>query len=98
MKTPDPFNEDRKKVFEDLVTFRGYKSPNPGGEAKAITWMLKQGYTVKQIMSCHAVLKKTNFWEDKFLAMMHVKTQIGEHLKSGGGESIADAWEKAELE
>ena len=85
-KEPDPFNEFRKKVFEGLKERRGNQSPVPGAEAKAMTWLLKQGYTVEQILNAYDVLKGDQFWADKFLNMQSVKTQIGEISKAKGGK------------
>jgi hypothetical protein len=83
---PDPFNEDKKKVFEGLKNRRGFNSPNAGGEAKAITWMLKQQYNVEQILACYDSLKKDPFWSSKPLFMMSVKSNIGEFVKKGTGD------------
>jgi len=80
-KSPDPLNEFRKKVFEGLKERRGNNSPVPGAEATAINWMLKQEYTVEQILNSYDVLKRDPFWADKFLSMQSVKTQIGEMVK-----------------
>ena len=79
---PDSINKDRKKVFEGLEEKRGYNSPVAGAEAKAITWMLKQGYSAEQILSAHDKLKTDKFWADKFLNMQSVKAQIGELVKA----------------
>lgn len=80
-KTPDPLTEKRAKVFEELKKRRGYNSPCAALEAKAITWMLKQGYTVEQVMKAHDILTKQPFWKAKFLNMQSVKNQIGAILK-----------------
>ena len=99
-KTPDFHNENRKKVFEELEKRRGYNSPVAGKEAKAITWMLKQGYTVEQIMGCHDKMGLDKFWQGKMLDMVNVQKQIGEYVKeekdgvSGGAVSEAAGWEK----
>jgi len=97
VKTPDFLNEQRKNIFEELKKQRGYNSPNPGAEAAAITWMLKQEYTVGQIMSAHDTLKKDTFWADKFLNMQSVKAQIGEKLKSKGVKHGGEKPEKQGL-
>ena len=80
------FAEPRKKVFEELKKRRGYPSPHAGAEASAITWMLKQGYSVDQIMTAHDNLKEQSFWVEKFLGMQSVKAQIGEIVKGGHKE------------
>ena len=77
-KPPVPFAEDQKTVFEGLKERRGYNSPQAGAEAKAITWMLKQGYVVEQILGAYDKLKQDEFWRDKLLNMQSVKAQIGE--------------------
>ncbi|MDD4985436.1 MAG: hypothetical protein PHQ43_06555, partial [Dehalococcoidales bacterium] len=77
-KPPDPFTQTRKLVFEGLKEKRGYNSPQSGAEAKAITWMLKQGYMAEQILGAYDRLKQDEFWRDKLLNMQSVKAQIGE--------------------
>ncbi len=77
-KPPDPFAEGRKTVFKGLKERRGYNSPQAGAEAKAITWMLKQGYMVEQILGAYDKLKQDEFWRDKLLNMQSVKAQVGE--------------------
>jgi len=69
---------DQKTAFEGLKERRGYNSPQAGAEAKAITWMLKQGYVVEQILGAYDKLKQDEFWRDKLLNMQSVKAQIGE--------------------
>lgn len=95
-KVHDLLNEKRSLVFEGLKERRGYNSGVPGAEAKAITWMLNQGYTVEQILSAHDKLKKSKFWEDKFLNMQTVRAQIGELVK--GKAPPGDLPTTAELE
>ena len=80
-KTPDPLHPLRQKVFEELKKRRGYNSPLPGAEAAAITWMLKQGYSVEQILTAHDKLKKDKFWAGKLVDMQTVKKQVGELVK-----------------
>jgi len=82
-KSPDPLNEFRKRAFDGLKERRGTISPVPGAEAKAITWMLNQGYSVEQILNAYDKLKKEKFWADQFLNMQSVKKQIGEIFKKG---------------
>jgi len=77
-KPPDPFTQARKQVFEGLKERRGYNSPQAGAEAQAITWMLKQGYVVEQILGAYDKLKQDEFWRDKLLNMQSVKAQVGE--------------------
>ncbi len=77
-KPPDPFTQARKQVFEGLKERRDYNSPQAGAEAKAITWMLKQGYMVEQILGAYDKLKQDEFWRDKLLSMQSVKAQVGE--------------------
>jgi hypothetical protein len=83
--TPDPLYENRKKIFEGLKARRGYNSPKPGAEAAAITWMLKQGHAVEQVLYAYDKMVKDPFWDNKFLSMQSVKSQIGEILKKGEG-------------
>jgi hypothetical protein len=77
-KPPDSFTEKRAKIFTGLKERRGYNSPQAGAEAQAVTWMLKQGYGVEQIMGAYDKLKQDEFWRDKLLNMQSVKAQIGE--------------------
>ena len=77
-KPPDPFIEKRGTIFARLKEKRGYNSPQAGAEAKAVTWMLKQGYSVQQILGAYDKLKQSEFWRDKLLNMQSVKAQIGE--------------------
>ncbi len=77
-KPPDPVTQARKHVFDGLKERRDYNSPQAGAEAKAITWMLKQGYMVEQILGAYDKLKQDEFWRDKLLSMQSVKAQIGE--------------------
>ncbi len=77
-KPPSLLTEERKKVFEGLKERRGYNSPQAGAEAQAITWMLKQGYVVEQILGAYDKLKQDEFWRDKLLNMQSVKAQVGE--------------------
>jgi hypothetical protein len=94
-KPPDPLTEASKQVFEALKERRRYNSPQAGAEAQAITWMLKQGYMVEQILGAYDRLKQDEFWRDKLLNMQSVKVQIGEIFRgrrqhgqheSGAGE------------
>jgi len=77
-KPPDQFTLAKKRVFEGLKERRGYNSPQAGAEAQAITWMLKQGYVVEQILGAYDRLKQDEFWRDKLLNMQSVKAQVGE--------------------
>ena len=70
-------NKGRAAVFEGLKERRKYNSPKPGAEAKAITDMLKAGYTPEIILKTWDTMKEDNFWSDKELTMMTLKGQIG---------------------
>jgi phage replication O-like protein O len=91
---PDPsaslknFNEERKKVFEERKKRRGCNSPMADGEASAITWMLKQKYTIDQMLACYDFLKMDKFWQNKPLFMMTVKNNIGEFLSKKGQSGL----------
>lgn len=74
-------NDDVKEIYEKLKDRRGYNSPVAGAEAKAMNWMLGQGYNVADIISCYDLMKEEPFWSDKFLNMQTVRSQIGEKLK-----------------
>jgi phage replication O-like protein O len=90
-RSPDPLNRLRKLVFEGLQERRGNNSPVPGAEAKAITWMLKEGYAVGDILDTYDAMKLDSFWADKFLSMQSVKKQIGEILKKGKRTSLKES-------
>lgn len=74
-------NADVKNVFGGLKERRGYNSPKAGAEAVAVRWMLKQGYSVPDILWTYDAMKQLAWWKDKFLNMQSVKQQIGEMLK-----------------
>ena len=74
--------EGRKKICAGLKKRRNYNSPVAGAEASAITWMLRQGYTVENILAAHDEMKKKVFWRDKMLSMQSLKNQIGEVIKT----------------
>ena len=80
-KKVDSLNELRTKVFELLKEKRGYNSPKAGAEAKAITWMLKEGYSIDGIMNTYQVMLKQPFWKDNELFMTSVQYQIGKTVK-----------------
>jgi hypothetical protein len=71
-------NEQIKELFAALKERRGYNYPNHSAEAKAIRWMLREGYTPDDILGCYDKLKRKPFWEEKTLAMMSVQKEIGE--------------------
>jgi len=90
VKEHDFLNEERKLVFQGLKKRRGYNSGVAGAEAKAITWMLQQGYAGDKILSAYDKLKKDKFWADKFLSMQSVKAQIGELVKAKCSKGTAE--------
>jgi len=77
-KPPDHLLKERNRVFAGLSERRGYSNPMAGADAKAITWMLRQGYLVEEILGAYDRLKQDEFWRDKLLNMQSVKAQIGE--------------------
>ncbi|KKM97003.1 hypothetical protein LCGC14_1172370 [marine sediment metagenome] len=78
-------NQLRAKVFELLKEKRGYNSPQTGAEAKAITWMLRQDYSVEDIMDAYQIMSEKPFWKDKELLMPSLQGQIGKIKKGGQG-------------
>lgn len=90
-------NKNRILVFEGLKSRRGYNSPVAGAEAKAITWMLGQGYSVGQVLGCYDALKKEKFWGSHFLSMQTIKNQIGEFQKGKFGHNLKNALSSKEL-
>ena len=85
----------RAKVFELLKEKRGYVSPNAGAEAKAITWMLRQDYSVGDIMQAYNIMAGKPFWKDKELLMPSVQGQIGKIMKGSGSGISTDEELKA---
>lgn len=77
-------NEKRRAVFDGLKERRRYATPDGGKEAQAMTWMLKQGYSVEDILSTYDAMKLDAFWLDKHLDMQSVKKQIGAKMQSKG--------------
>lgn len=75
------FNGDVKRLFAALNEERGWPSPKPSAESKAIRWMLGHEYTTDHIIGCYRDLKKQDFWRDKALFMMSVQSQIGQWKK-----------------
>jgi len=82
-KSPSPYRDGLKQLFEGLKERRKYDSPKAAAEAKSAKWMLQQGYTVEQVFSCYDALKVEKFWRDKPLFLMSVQGQIGEWSKHG---------------
>jgi len=74
---------EKRKIIMTIKERRGFASPRPAAEARAIEWMLKQGYTAEEIVKCYEVMKSEPFWEDRMLFMMSVKSQIGEYKRRG---------------
>lgn len=75
-------NEQVKAVFASLGE-RGWDTPARAKEAKAIRWMLGQGYSQEQIIECYDKLK-AGWWADKFLSMVKVAEEIKEKGKQFG--------------
>ncbi len=70
-------NAGVRQVFAGLKERRGWTSPMSAAEAKAIRWMLGEGYTPEDILGCYDYLAGQGFWRDKPLFMMSVKKDIG---------------------
>jgi phage replication O-like protein O len=85
-------NKQVREIFGALKERRGYNSPNRSAEAKAIGWMLKEGYTSSDILGCHDDLKSELFWQNKSLTMMSVKKQVGEWKKSSESGEQNERW------
>jgi len=75
-------NKQVREIFAALKERRGYEGPNRGAEAKDMRWMLRQGYTPSEILSCYDHVKADPFWQDKPVTMMSVKKRIGEWRNS----------------
>ena len=67
-----------RQLFATLKEKRGWPSPKPEAEAKAIQWMLRHGYTAVDMMGCHDHMKAQPFWREKTLLMMSMQKDIGE--------------------
>ncbi len=75
--TKATLNAGRRDVFEGIGERRKYKSPNSAKEAQAITWMLKEGFSVEQVLGTYDMMKKDEFWAARHLDMQSVRKQIG---------------------
>lgn len=89
-KFPPQFINFRKQLFEKLKEKRGYSSRQPAAEAKAMSEMLKEGFSVEQIIEAYDLIKKRSFFADKNLSMMQVKKDIHEVLKNKTPRKIQD--------
>jgi len=81
--TPSPFIKNITIVFDKLKTRRGHGSSQNGAEAKAIRDMLKDGFSVENILKAYDLIKARPFFTDKNLSMMQVRKDIHEVLKNG---------------
>jgi len=89
---PKPQGDPRiRQVALALEQERGYQSPNYGGEAKAIKWMLGQGYSLEDILACWRAMKRDPYWASRELLLMSVRREIGYWVKMG---RKPDAFEK----
>jgi hypothetical protein len=84
-KYPPEFTPLRKQIFAGLKKLRGYNSPKPIPEAKAISEMLKE-HTPEEILKTWNSMKADKFWQDKELFMMSVKSQIKAIIKNNGSK------------
>lgn len=75
-------NEQVREIFAAIKERRGWNSSKHSAEAKAIRQMLRENYTVEEILACYDNLKQQAFWHDKPLMMMSVQRQIGEWRKN----------------
>jgi phage replication O-like protein O len=75
-------NNQVRQVFVALKESRGWNTSKRAAEAKAVRWMITQGYTPTQILACHDHLKTQPFWREKSLYMMSVQKEIGEWRKN----------------
>lgn len=66
-----------RTVMDTLESVRGYPSGRYAAEAKGVKQMLRQGYSMQEILDCYEHLKKNHFWDGKELTMMTVAGQIG---------------------
>ena len=81
-----------RQLFAALKERRGWSTPKSAAEAKAIRWMLAQGYTPDDILSCYEDLKAKDFWKDKALFMMSVQKEIGEWKRRQAGQLEETVW------
>lgn len=70
-------NAEVRRIFAGLKERRGWPSPKAAAEAKAVRWMLANGYTVDDILGCFGHLSGKDFWRDKPLYAMSVQKEIG---------------------
>lgn len=81
----NPWKEGLPLVFKGYQNRLGYKIPPSSADAKAITWMLKAGYTPNQILAAYDRLMAQPFWRGKHLPMQSIKNQIGALMKISAG-------------
>jgi DNA-binding Lrp family transcriptional regulator len=74
---PDALATKINDIFIEIEKRRGHKSTAAKGEAVATTLMLKDGYSVQQILSCYDKMKKDKFWKTKTVSLTTVRQQIG---------------------
>lgn len=55
----------------------GYSMPFRPKELKAASWLLHNGYSLKDIQGCYQHLKEQHFWADKHLSLRKVQDEIG---------------------
>lgn len=72
-----------REVALALESERGGKSPNYGGEAKAIKWMLEQGHSPEDILACRRAMKRDPWWGRHELLLMSVQKEIQQWSKGG---------------
>lgn len=85
-------NKEVRQVFAALKERRAWNTSKRSAEAKAIRWMLAQGYTPEEILACHDYVKGQPFWKDKPLFMMSVQKEIGEWRKRNTQASHQADW------
>jgi hypothetical protein len=93
-KYPPEYHALRQRVFELLQDRRGYSSRQPPAEAKAISQMLEENFTPEQIIQAYDLMKKQNFYRDKYLSMMTVRKDIHEVLKNGTHQGSNSQYQK----
>ncbi len=65
----------------------GYPIPNGAQEGAAAKWLLGNGYTPQQIISCYHYLHSRDFRDKSFrISLQTVKSHIGEWIKNGEPE------------
>jgi DnaD/phage-associated family protein len=93
-KMQPQFGDDLRKIFYELDhNLRKYKVPKRNAEAASIMRMLKNNYTVDQIIKAWKEIKKRSFYQKAEVYMMTVESNIGAIVNDGNNKQLLDETE-----